>query len=427
MSLSSAIELNDIACSILDMVAEGIVPNGESAMFGSASSSTPAFDALDARHICRTAIVHLQASLERREAGWLAGCTCANCFAAKRADPAAPPHYPPPPPPPPPLRGILRRDHDSVDGGPLPQLPHAEVLHARWQLGRARKVVANAATAANPAMATTRSNAATRLCRPPTGIMKTESSLFSDPSRRRILELLYNRPLRIGNDRRWDQQHSTTACRDHSESISGIVLYNLALCHQVMGLRRGNASYLHNACGLYDMAFQVLVPSGVAGDSSGNNAGDVASRSDDTPPQANSTTTSSAAAADAAAAVPATCRVPLDHHLILLCAAACLHSSTTLHKFITKKYSTSDDPSYGDAIRTRSTTVLTLCTVQRTLALLAEFPETREHIHGHQAMDAQTVDVAVAPSSDQVDTDEAWDLFFFSALCMPLSGLSKAA
>ena len=168
---------------------------------------------------------------------------------------------------------------------------------------------------------------------------------------------------------------------------------------------------------------------GVAGDSSVNNAGDVASRSDDTPPQANSTTTTSVAAATC---VPATCRVPLDPHLILLCAAACLHNSTILHQFITKKYTTSDDPSYGDAIRSRSTTVLTLCTVQRTLALLADVPEeTREQIHGHQAMNAQMMDVKGAatctPSSDQVDTDEAWDLFFVSALSMPLSGLSKAA
>ena len=473
MSLSSAVELNDTAAAMLEVAIMATAPGLSSSSSSSSSSSfhpntTSADDdaaarleqILDPRDICRAAIVHLQTSVraeaeaERRA---LADMTMnmangnasdsSNMDYASTATPSSP-----------------STARTSDNNSSRPDVAHAEVLEARQRLERARQIVVNTTqqrvdhnnhtgSSANSANDNTNTN--------------TNTNAASSNLARR----LYNRPVKVGDTATANiSVHTTSGVPSHnhprpkSESISGLVLYNFALSHQMLGLRRLQASeaasasthddatasaiaYFRKACALYDMSLQVLEADVVrqidaaeaierrarngecdartTDRSSGDGSGDQHDHGNGDQGSADISGGAMAVDAPASSASPpspstssftATATASSHHvgpsleQLTLLCAAACLHNSAALLAYVHNNTNGDDDNDNDNDevqdVQSRSTSVLTLCNVQRTLTLLQQVP---------------------SPCTNRGDIEEAWNLFFFAALDIPLVELANAA
>ena len=587
MSLSTAIELNDIVCSMLDMGASS--SPGVQGQHGGGLSPPHSYScndeqhqhqhqqllALDSRDICRTAIAHLQASVraeaeaERRAVAAMQRDVNMNVnmgtAAAAEGEGASLLINPSAIPatassssstsssfsslvsstPSTPIGGIddgdQNRSTSNTNNG-----PPAEVLRARSRLELARQMAQshysgvpnesdNGAAFASLADTTTT---------PTSNAFRTTNSASSNQrpaaTTESTLRRLYTRPIKVGGTcidicssssagsataattavttttstatatstttrpASPHHQHPTgrlTTIMGQSESISGIVLYNFALCHQMLGVqhlattttnacstgsggggtnhnddaddddtcndnardedeRRSSSAattvaataHLRKACALYDMSLRVLEaelirqiqtaevrersarnPRHNRGNGNGNGNGHVSSSSNNNTVRTGTTNgdyhianqvmdtsaPTSGEAATEAASMP-NVDSPLQQ-LTLLCAAACLHNSATLLAHM----KSGDDDIDGDGdedILTRSTSVLTLCNVQRTLTLLPRrgpLPpiNSSTNMRGTHA----------GGGKDTTMIEEAWDLFFFSALSIPLVEMANAA
>ena len=469
MSLSSAVELNNTAGAILEVASMATAPGLSSSSFSFHPNTTSADDAaarleqiLDPRDICRAAIVHLQTSVraeaeaERRA---LADMTMnmangnasdsSNMDYASTATPSSP-----------------STARTSDNNSSRPDVAHAEVLEARQRLERARQIVVNTTQQRVDHNNHTGSSANSA-----NGNTNTNTNAASSNLARR----LYNRPVKVGDTATANiSVHTTSGVPSHnhprpkSESISGLVLYNFALSHQMLGLRRLQASeaasasthddatasaiaYFRKACALYDMSLQVLEADVVrqidaaeaierrarngecdarttdrsSGDGSGDQhdhgigdqggadisggamAVDAPASSSASPP---SPSTSSFTATATASSHQSHHVGPSLEQLTLLCAAACLHNSAALLAYVHNNTNGDDDNDNDNDevqdVQSRSTSVLTLCNVQRTLTLLQQVP---------------------SPCTNRGDIEEAWNLFFFAALDIPLVELANAA
>ena len=462
MTLSSAVELNDTAGAILEVASMATAPGLSSSSFSFHPNTTSADDAaarleqfLDPRDICRAAIVHLQTSVraeaeaERRA---LADMTMnmangnasdsSNMDYASTATPSSP-----------------STARTSDNNSSRPDVAHAEVLEARQRLERARQIVVNTTQQRVDHNNHTGSSANSA-----NGNTNTNTNTNTNAASSNLARRLCNRPVKVGDTATANiSVHTTSGVPSHnhprpkSESISGLVLYNFALSHQMLGLRRLQASeaasasthddatasaiaYFRKACALYDMSLQVLEADVVrqidaaeamerrarngecdarttdrsSGDGSGDQhdhgSGDQGgadisggAMAVDAPASSASPPSPSTSSFTATATASSHHVGPSLEQLTLLCAAACLHNSAALLTFLKDNGEEHED---DDGIRTRIASVLTLCNVQRTLTLLQQVP---------------------SPCTNRGDIEEAWNLFFFAALDIPLVELANAA
>ena len=246
---------------------------------------------------------------------------------------------------------------------------HADILRARLELEESRRMCASKLTSVH-------SNQQMQVVSQPpsSSSFQTTSSLLD----LQTLRSLYNRPIRIHFDGDEDSSStipSTTALVDEAEQISGIVLYNFALSHQKLGIRDQDAVHMNKASALYEMALKLLMP-------------DVArqmrelNESEDT---------------DNEPALENHRQGPILENLTLLSAAACLYNSMQISTLL-------DD---DDA------DLLNLLDALHKICILKS--KKRASRRGD------------SPENIDIDAEEAWNLFFFSALNLPLSGISRAA
>ena len=478
MSLSSAVELNDTAAAMLEVAIMATAPGLSSSSSSSFHPNTTSADddaaarleqILDPRDIFRAAIVHLQTSVraeaeaERRALADMRINNMANGNASDSSNMAYASTATP---------SLLSTATSSTgdNNNNHPDVPHAEVLQARQRLERARQVVVNITQQRFGHSNHTGSSGS------------ANTNTITNAASSSLVRRLYNLPIKVGDTASANANvHTTTSSpsssadttagvlnhqhrRPQSESISGIVLYNFAISHQMLGLRRLQASepahvsasthddatasaiaYFRKACALYDMSLQVLEADVVrqidaaeamerrarngecdarttdrsSGDGSGDQhdhgSGDQGgadisggAMAVDAPASSASPPSPSTSSFTATATASSHHVGPSLEQLTLLCAAACLHNSAALLAYIHRNTNGDDDNDNDEVqdIQSRSTSVLTLCNVQRTLTLLQQVP---------------------SPCTNRGDIEEAWNLFFFAALDIPLVELANAA
>ena len=246
---------------------------------------------------------------------------------------------------------------------------HADILRARLELEESRRMCASKLTRVHS------NQQMQAVSQPPsTSSFQTTSSILD----LQTLRSLYNRPIRIHFDGDEDSSStipSTTALIDEAEQISGIILYNFALSHQKLGIRDQDAVHINKASALYEMALKLLMP-------------DVArqmrelNESEDT---------------DNEPALENHRQGPILENLTLLSAAACLYNSMQISTLL-------DDD---------DTDLVNLLDALHKICILKS--KKRASRRGD------------SPENIDIDAEEAWNLFFFSALNLPLSGISRAA
>lgn len=254
---------------------------------------------------------------------------------------------------------------------------HADVLQARMELEESRRMCASAGMHSNQQIQAVSQSPASSF--QPTNPQDVAAATTASPILdQQSLRLLYNRPIRILFDENGEAPStisSTTTAIDLVEQISGIVLYNFALGHQKLAIRDQDIVHMHKASALYDMALKLLM-SDVARQTRELNV------AEDTDDEYN---------------LPANQRQDsIVENLTLLCAAACLHNSAQISLLLNGK---------GADIVNLLDAVHKLCNLE----------SKRASRRGDD------------PENSNIDTEEAWNLFFFSALSLPLSGISRAA
>ena len=258
---------------------------------------------------------------------------------------------------------------------------HADILQARMELEESRRMCAISFTSmySNQQMQVVSQPPASSF-QPtnPENVAATTTTTTSSILDLQTLRSLYNRPIRIHFDGDEDSSStipSTTALVDEAEQISGIVLYNFALSHQKLGIRDQDAVHMNKASALYEMALKLLMPDVARQMRELNEAEDA----DDEPTLKNHR------------------QGPILENLTLLSAAACLYNSMQISTLL-------DD---DDA------DLLNLLDALHKICILKS--KKRASRRGD------------SPENVDIDTEEAWNLFFFSALNLPLSGISRAA
>ena len=260
---------------------------------------------------------------------------------------------------------------------------HADILQARMELEESRRMCAISFTSmySNQQMQTVSqppSSSSFQPTNPENVAATTTTTTTTSILDLQTLRSLYNRPIRIHFDGDEDSSStipSTTALVDEAEQISGIILYNFALSHQKLGIRDQDAVHINKASALYEMALKLLMP-------------DVArqmrelNESEDT---------------DNEPALENHRQGPILENLTLLSAAACLYNSMQISTLL-------DDD---------NTDLVNLLDALHKICILKS--KKRASRRGD------------SPENIDIDAEEAWNLFFFSALNLPLSGISRAA
>ena len=260
---------------------------------------------------------------------------------------------------------------------------HADILRARLELEESRRMCASKLTSvhSNQQMQVVSQPPASSF--QPTNLQDVPAATSTTGDTPSILDLqtlrsLYNRPIRIHFDGDEDSSStipSTTALVDEVEQISGIVLYNFALSNQKLGIRDQDTVHVNKASALYEMALKLLMPDVARQMRELNESEDT----DNEPTLENHP------------------QGPILENLTLLSAAACLYNSMQISTLL--------DDDDADLVN--------LLDALHKICILKSKKRASRRGDG--------------PENVDIDTEEAWNLFFFSALNLPLSGISRAA